>query len=79
MDEYNAVMRFQVIFTYDEDYKGYVAEVPELPGCFSQGKTMEEAMENVRDAIQGVLHVMAESGEPYTPTGKMILVGEIAV
>ena len=26
-------MRFQVIFTYDSEYKGYVADVPELPGC----------------------------------------------
>jgi predicted RNase H-like HicB family nuclease len=33
-------MRFQVIFTYDPEYKCYVADVPELPGCMSQGKTI---------------------------------------
>jgi predicted RNase H-like HicB family nuclease len=32
-------MKFQVIFTFDSKYEGYVAEVPELPGCVSQGKT----------------------------------------
>jgi len=34
-------MRFQVIFTYDPEYKGYVADVPELPGCMSQGKNLK--------------------------------------
>ena len=72
-------MKFQVIFTYDEEYQGYVAEVPELPGCFSQGKTVEEAMTNVRDANEGVLEVMSQRGEPYKPATRPVLVGEIAV
>jgi predicted RNase H-like HicB family nuclease len=72
-------MKFQVIFTFDEEYQGYVAEVPELPGCFSQGKTVDEAMANVRDAIQGVLQVMSEHGESYKPATRPVLVGEIAV
>jgi len=36
---------------YDPEYKGYVADVPELPGCMSQGKTMEAALKNVKEAI----------------------------
>ena len=36
----------------------YVAEVPALPGCMSQGKTREEAVANVREAIEGWLVVM---------------------
>jgi predicted RNase H-like HicB family nuclease len=36
---------------FDPEYKGYVADVPELPGCMSQGKTVEQALENVREAI----------------------------
>jgi len=58
-------MRFQALFTYDPEYKGYVVEVPELPGCFSQGKTLEEATANIKDAIQGVLLVMSRHGEPH--------------
>ena len=50
-------MRFQVIFTYDPEYKGYVADVPELPGCMSQGKNFDEAIENIKDAIKGYLYV----------------------
>jgi len=49
-------MRFQVLLTPDEG-GWYVAEVPSLPGCISQGRTRDEALENVKDAIQGWLHV----------------------
>jgi predicted RNase H-like HicB family nuclease len=37
---------------YDEEYKGYVADVPALPGCMSQGRTIEAALRNVREAIE---------------------------
>jgi len=45
-------VKFQVIFNFDGEYQGYVAEVPELPGCVSQGKTLDEAVENIKDAIK---------------------------
>lgn len=45
-------MRLMVNLIYDEEYNGYVADVPELPGCMSQGKTIERALKNVREAIQ---------------------------
>ena len=41
-------MRVIVNLVYDDEYKGYVADVPELPGCMSQGKTIEAALRNVR-------------------------------
>ena len=44
-------MRMMVNLIYDPDYKGYVADVPELPGCMSQGKTVEAAIKNVKEAI----------------------------
>ena len=44
-------MRLLVNLVYDSEYKGYVADVPELPGCMSQGKTMEAALKNVKEAI----------------------------
>ena len=37
---------------YDKEFKGYVADVPQLPGCMSQGKTAEEALRNARKAIR---------------------------
>jgi predicted RNase H-like HicB family nuclease len=44
-------MRLMVNLIFDPDYKGYVADVPELPGCMSQGKTIELALKNVKEAI----------------------------
>jgi len=44
-------MRLMVNLIFDSDYRGYVADVPELPGCMSQGKTIERALKNVREAI----------------------------
>ena len=44
-------MRVMVNLIYDPEYKGYVADVPELPGCMSQGKTIEAALKNVKEAV----------------------------
>jgi len=44
-------MRLMVNLVWDEEYKGYVADVPELPGCMSQGKTVDAAIANVKEAI----------------------------
>ena len=50
----------------EQDEAGYfVAEIPALPGCLSQGKTKEEAIKNIREAIQGWLEVM-ESKQGYS-------------
>jgi predicted RNase H-like HicB family nuclease len=49
----------------EKDEAGYfVAEVPALPGCLSQGKTKEEALQNIREAVEGWLEVM-ESKHPF--------------
>lgn len=39
---------------------GYTATVPALPGCISEGDTLNEVLENIKDAIEGYLHVMAK-------------------
>jgi predicted RNase H-like HicB family nuclease len=53
----------KVLLSQDED--GYfVVEVPSLPGCVSQGKTREEALENIKEAIELHIEVLQERGEP---------------
>ena len=48
----------------EKDESGYfVAEVPALPGCLSQGKTKAEAIENIHEAIEGWLEVMESKAE----------------
>jgi len=37
-------MKFRVVITYDEEYQGYVVDVPELPGHMSEGKIIDEAL-----------------------------------
>lgn len=41
---------------------GYTVAVPALPGCISEGDTLEEALENIKDAIEGYLKVLAKHG-----------------
>ncbi len=50
-------MRVHVGIEQDED-GFWVAEVPAMPGCLSQGNTREEALANIREAIEGWLEVM---------------------
>jgi predicted RNase H-like HicB family nuclease len=53
------------VVIHQEPEGGFWAEVPALPGCYSQGEAVDELMENVREAISGVLEVMkANGGEP---------------
>jgi predicted RNase H-like HicB family nuclease len=49
----------------EQDEAGYyVAEVPALPGCLSQGKTHQEALANIKEAIEGWLEVMESKQSP---------------
>ena len=48
----NETMKFLVNVVYDKEYPGYVVDVPQLPGCMSQGKTVEMALKNARKAIR---------------------------
>jgi predicted RNase H-like HicB family nuclease len=53
----------------EQDEAGYyVAEVPALPGCLSQGKTYEEAIANIKEAVEGWLEVM-ESKQALDSSG----------
>ncbi len=52
-------MVYRVIIEKGEDF-GYVVHCPAIPGCHSQGNTIEEAIENVKDAIRGCLSVLDE-------------------
>ena len=59
-------MKYRVLIEQDEDGV-YVAEVPSLPGCISQGQTREEAVENIREAIAGYLESLDAHGDPIPP------------
>lgn len=52
------------IVVHAADEGGYWAEVPALPGCVSQGETLDELMTNIREAIEGCLSVDVAPPEP---------------
>jgi len=49
-----------VVLEEDEEVGGYIVSCPGLPGCFSQGDTSDEALENIKEAIQACLESLAE-------------------
>lgn len=59
--ENESVDKFAIVI-HQEPEGGFWAEVPALPGCYSQGETVDELMENIREAISGVLEVMKANG-----------------
>jgi predicted RNase H-like HicB family nuclease len=59
-------MKYRVLIEQDED-GFFVAEVPSLPGCVTQGDTREEAVLNAREAISAYLESLAEHDEPIPP------------
>lgn len=58
-------MQLQVI-VHEEPTGGYWAEVPALPGCMTQGETLDEVMANVREAVEGWLAVDVPEPVPGT-------------
>ena len=60
-------MRYRILIEQDEDGM-YAAECPSLPGCISQGKTRKEALESIKDAIQGYLESLKKHNEPIPPS-----------
>jgi predicted RNase H-like HicB family nuclease len=68
----------QVVLIPDLEDGGYVVEVPSLPGCYSQGETVEEAMTNIQEAIQGYIEALEADGLPV-PTEDIpsVIVAEV--
>ncbi|RME56255.1 MAG: type II toxin-antitoxin system HicB family antitoxin [Deltaproteobacteria bacterium] len=60
-------MKYRVIIEQDEDGM-FVAEVPSLPGCISQGETRTEALRNIREAIEVYIESLKAHNEPIPPS-----------
>jgi predicted RNase H-like HicB family nuclease len=69
-------MKFKVILEGAEE-GGYIASCPALPGCHSEGDTVEEALDNIREAIAGCIESLnEEKGKAF---GSHVMVVEVTV
>jgi predicted RNase H-like HicB family nuclease len=75
---HTTVRDFKVFLERDEDYNGYVVICPSIPGCYSQGHTVEEAMANIREAIELCLEDMESRGEEIADPNS-VLIGSVVV
>ena len=64
-------MIYNVYVERGEDF-GYVAHCPAIPGCHSQGATLEEAIKNIKDAIRGCIEAVGE--DLVTPPHESLVV-----
>ena len=58
---------YRVLFERDEDGK-FTATVPELPGCISFGDTRDEALQNIKEAIEAYIESLQKHNEPVPPS-----------
>ncbi len=71
-------MKFTVILTPDADDGGFVAECPAIPGCVSEGDTVEDALVNIKDAIEGCLESLA-ANQQTLPEETPVIVATVEV
>ena len=70
---------FQIVIEKEPEDEGYLAYSPTLPGCFSNGATVEEAKRNIREAIEVHLSTLLERAEPVPQNDRLIHVEELTV
>jgi len=68
-------VQYPVVIEYDPDNDVYLADCPLITGCYSDGKTYEEALENIKDAIKLCIESRRAVGDPVPLPGLV----EIAV
>jgi predicted RNase H-like HicB family nuclease len=70
---------FQIVIEKEAEDEGYFAYTPNVPGCFSNGKTIEEAKRNIREAIEQHLASMLEHSQPLPQDSRLVHVEELTV
>jgi predicted RNase H-like HicB family nuclease len=70
---------FEIVIEKETEDEGYYAYSPTLPGCFSNGKTIEEAKKNIREAVQ--LHVasLIDHNQPIPQLENVVHIEELTV
>jgi len=71
--------RYTVVLEFDPEVGSYAVIVPALPGCTSEGRTVEEALANAREAISGHVACLEAAGEPIPEEpDAMVIIASVA-
>ena len=70
---------FQIVIEKEAEDDGYYAYSPTLPGCFSNGKSIEEARRNIREAIEQHLASLLVRSQPIPQNDRLVHVEELTV
>jgi len=70
---------FQIVIEKEPEDEGYLAYTPNVPGCFSNGKTIEETKRNIRQAVEQHLASLIEHGQPIPQEDRLVHVEELTV
>jgi predicted RNase H-like HicB family nuclease len=72
-------MNYTVVLEPDDDGQGYTVRVPALPGCVTQGRTREEALERAKEAIAGFIEGLKIAGDPVPEEKEPVELATVAV
>jgi predicted RNase H-like HicB family nuclease len=70
---------FEIVIEKEPEDEGYSAYSPSLPGCFSNGRTIEDTKRNMREAIQQHVAVLLAHGEPVPQNERLVHVEELSI
>jgi predicted RNase H-like HicB family nuclease len=70
---------FEIVIEKEPEDEGYLAYSPTLPGCFSNGKTIEEARRNVREAVRQHIEVLLTHGQAIPQDERIVHVEELTM
>ena len=74
-----AFYTFQIVIEKEPDDEGYLAYSPTLPGCFSNGRTIEEAAQGIREAVQQHVEVLTEMGQMVPQRDSVVHVEQLSI
>jgi len=70
---------FEIIIEKEEDDEGYFAYSPSLPGCVSNGRTIEEAKRNIRESLQQHIMSLHDHALPIPQNDRIVHVEELSI
>jgi len=70
---------FEIVIEKEVEDEGYMAYSPTLPGCFGNGRTIEEARQSMRSAVQQHIEALLAHGQPVPQNEQLVHVEELSV